>query len=303
MKKILSITLFIFFCGLMVSCNSDHTAGNPSDTEVPEIFAADENNSGDISLRVLNPNLNVGDSSRFSAELRSFDGTPVPNTPVLCTAERGLTITDPISEESAEPIVDIETGEIADAPAVLSAIGNTDPFGNMSGSVECTHPGSFNFTCSLPNSGRVSDTKVVKCGGSKSTVTVNSKNGLTQKVLIKSLSFEAEKEICSIQDLEGAKLSVNIENSLSHDLTLDYFVYGSFEELASANIISNNFIVSAKNLTKVDLTYINSQDIENIKESSDNGYWLNLEVNLYNQNGAQFSLSNYSLIEFSKDCN
>lgn len=124
MKKI-SILLIVMSL-LVVGCKSSST-GSGGESDVTGPFVAGEGTTGSMSLRLNATSLAVGDTTTFSVGVRDVSGNAVPRIEVLCDTEEGVALVEPASGTEL-----------------------TDGFGNMSGVLGCTLPGSFQIGCRLP---------------------------------------------------------------------------------------------------------------------------------------------------------
>ena len=106
------------------------------------VFVSDANTTGTITVEVVEPEMQIGDTSGFFVHVRNANGEPVRNIQVACDSERGVAIIEP-----------------------LRGFELTDDSGSMSGRIGCERPGSFQFLCRLTTGANRRDFVGVKCRG------------------------------------------------------------------------------------------------------------------------------------------
>lgn len=125
----------------LISCSGD-TGNNEPSTANDETYASDPGSTGTIRIDLHSETVNVSQTSNYMVEVRKGDGAPVQNIRVACDTERGLALIEP-----------------------TSGIEATDSYGNMSGVLGCTAPGSFQIGCRLPIGANKRVFRTVKCRG------------------------------------------------------------------------------------------------------------------------------------------
>jgi hypothetical protein len=113
----------------LTGCNSSDTSNgtSPADTLAGNQFVASDNAAGSISLRVLDADLSVAQTSGFAVTVKDANGAPVSGIDVACDSESGIAIVEPTSGHE-----------------------HTDSAGAVSGVIGCTMPGSYELACRLP---------------------------------------------------------------------------------------------------------------------------------------------------------
>lgn len=140
--KSLLITGMVAATFLAVGCDSGDTNTNDRVDDSQTHFVSDETTTGTIDLKLKDDPIATGSTGRFIVEVRDSEGSPVPGTRVSCDSEGNLAILDPTTGSSV-----------------------TDSFGNISGTVGCRAPGSFQLICRLPIGANKRDLELVHCQG------------------------------------------------------------------------------------------------------------------------------------------
>lgn len=128
----------------LVSCSGDTDGGKAGgvDDFRDDVFVSDDTTTGTISLEVLEPEIQIGETSGFFVFVKNADGRPVQGINVACDTEEGVAIIEPT-----------QGNEI------------TNEAGEVSGRIGCERPGSFQMVCRLSTGANKRDFFSVKCRG------------------------------------------------------------------------------------------------------------------------------------------
>jgi hypothetical protein len=128
---------------LLVGCNGDTDGGKASGSGFrDDVFVSDETTTGSITLQVVEPEIQIGETSGFFVFVKNADGQPVRATNVVCDSEEGVAIIEPT-----------QGNEI------------TNDQGEISGRIGCERPGSFQLACRLSTGANKRDLVDIKCRG------------------------------------------------------------------------------------------------------------------------------------------
>lgn len=128
LRKAVIVAGLALFCGGLVGCTGDTGGGSAASADLTGTeFVASDANTGTITLNVNETSLPVGSTSNFSVNVTDVNGAPVPQMQIACDSEVGVAIIEP-----------------------ATGFELTDSNGNMSGTIGCDLPGSFQFACRLP---------------------------------------------------------------------------------------------------------------------------------------------------------
>lgn len=142
--KITLVVVCVAILGVVGCSGGDTDGGHAADQDFHDApFVPNEENSGSISLEVIEEELNVADSTGFFVTVKDAAGLPVDDITVACDSEAGIAILEPTTG-----------AEI------------TDSGGRISGRIGCDAPGSYLFGCRLPVGGNLRKFVTVRCGGS-----------------------------------------------------------------------------------------------------------------------------------------
>jgi hypothetical protein len=124
---------------LLAGCGGGHTDG---DGQSYDGTAYNDASAGQISLEVIEDQLNVAQTSGFRVRVVDASGVGVPDVEIACDTETGLALLEP-----------------------TTGFELTDSSGQMSGRVGCVTPGSYQIGCRLPVGGNKRSLKTVICQG------------------------------------------------------------------------------------------------------------------------------------------
>jgi len=142
-KKVTGVGLLGTLCLALFACDQGPTSGGGDRFEGTQFVSGDET-TGRIVLEVEETELNLGRTTNFSVAVYDAKGRPVPNISVSCDS----------SLPGALAVVEPYTG--ADI---------TNSRGVMSGVLQCSLPGSYQFGCRLPASANRRQFVGIKCVG------------------------------------------------------------------------------------------------------------------------------------------
>lgn len=234
-NKLFTTTLSLALVSL-VSCSGDTDggkAGGVGDFR-DDVFVSDDTTTGTISLEVVEPDIQIGETSGFFVYVRNADGRPVQGINVACDTEEGVAIIEPT-----------QGNEI------------TSEQGEISGRIGCERPGSFQMVCRLSTGANKRDFFGVKCRGEVpadfqgfpgaaggglgggvaitndgqvrvSSVSVQEGEGSTDST---DASIDVVQQTCGTGDSEEPEpffdsyVSLRIENNLREKVQLSYVSY------------------------------------------------------------------------------
>jgi hypothetical protein len=144
MKRRLTLGVVIASAAVLGACSGGDTdGGKASDVGFDDdVFVSGPDTTGSITVDVVEPEMEIGETSGFIVSARNASGQPVRNIQVACDSERGVAIIEP-----------------------LRGFELTDDNGTMSGRIGCERPGSFQFVCRLTTGANRRAFVGVKCRG------------------------------------------------------------------------------------------------------------------------------------------
>ena len=146
MKKTMRVGWFglavVLLGGLIAACSGG--TGDPATNEdfAGDEFVASDDETGSISLEVIETLLPVGEVTGFRVLVTNAMGSPVPGIQVSCDTEAGLAILEPTTGTEI-----------------------TDQYGQISGKLGCAAPGSLIVACRLPVGANKRKLVTVRCEG------------------------------------------------------------------------------------------------------------------------------------------
>lgn len=139
----LAVAPLVGFALALTGCQGDTDGGKAGDqTFEGTQFVPSAENSGSIRLVVNETEIQIGETSGFSVQVRDAAGSPVGLTRIACDSELGVAIIEP-----------------------TTGFEITDSNGQISGVVGCAQPGSFLFGCRLPVGGNLRQFITIHCRG------------------------------------------------------------------------------------------------------------------------------------------
>lgn len=126
---------------VLAGCGGGGTDGGGSPDFTGQTFVGGDA-SGTLTLSVSSTSVPVASTATFSAVVKDANGAAVPQIQIACDSEQGLAIIEP-----------------------SSGFELTDSFGNMSGIVGCSLPGSFQMACRLPIGANKQKYVTIHCTG------------------------------------------------------------------------------------------------------------------------------------------
>lgn len=260
----LSLLRKIVVCACLVGlwgCSGDTDGGPAGDEDFGgSQFVGEDSGSIDIDIENTDNQIAVSDTSSFRVHVRDANSGGVPQIKVSCDSEDGVAILEP-----------------------TQGVEFTDEFGNMSGRIGCTRPGSFQFGCRLPVGGNLRSFTTVKCTGDVPTgfggfpgaagggigggVSVGGPNGAdSDTVRITTLSF------VDLGDSGTASTSIDTQQDVCESTEAEPF----FDTLLNVTVVNNSATLirftklsyAVDNATGSNSAVLNSRELSLIGESA-----------------------------------
>lgn len=126
----------------LVHCSGGTDGDSAGDISLDDQFTGGAGKTGNITLSVVSTSMGVSNTSGFGVKVVDAQGNPVSGIKVSCDSEEGVAILEPTTGSEI-----------------------TDTSGNLSGTIGCETPGSYQFACRLPVGGNQRRLVDIKCAG------------------------------------------------------------------------------------------------------------------------------------------